>query len=119
MFCARAPRSSDADPSPHPLDNGDAGVLYASGLGPTDTAVADTGATPRTSLIRVMADVQVWVNGVAQNTLFAGLTPGQFGLYQVNFVLGQDTSVLDDDRNEVWLTVNSAESTHVRIRVVR
>jgi uncharacterized protein (TIGR03437 family) len=98
---------------------GDAGVLYGSGLGATDTALADIAATPRTGLIRTLAPVQVWVNGVAQNTFFAGLTPGQFGLYQINFVLGQDTPVLDDDRNVVWLTVDKVESAHVKISLTR
>ena len=115
---ARAP-PGPPDGSLDAIKRGDAGVLYASGLGPTDTAVADTAAAPRTSLIRAMANVQVWVNGIAQNTFFAGLTPGQFGLYQANFILGQDTPVLDNDRNEVWLTVNGAESAHVKISVER
>ena len=75
-----------ADGSMDAIKAGDAGVLYASGLGPVDTAIADSAATPRTGSIRVVADVQVWVNGVAQSTFFAGLTPGQVGLYQVNFV---------------------------------
>jgi uncharacterized protein (TIGR03437 family) len=98
---------------------GDAGVLYVSGLGATETVVPDTSATPSTSLIRAVASVQVWVNGVAQNTFFAGLTPGQFGLYQVNFMLGKDTPVLEDDRNEVWLTVDGAEAPHAKISLAQ
>ena len=45
-------------------------------------AVADTDATPSTALVRILSTVQVWVNGVAQDGFFAGLTPGQFGLYR-------------------------------------
>jgi len=108
-----------ADGSIDAIRAGDAGVLYVSGLGPIDTAVGDTAATPASKLIRVIANVQVWVNGVVQNTFFAGLTPGQFGLYQVNFVLSPDTPVPDGDRNEVWLTADGAESAHVRISVAR
>jgi uncharacterized protein (TIGR03437 family) len=98
---------------------GEAGVLYAGGLGATDAAVADTAAAPRTSLVRTMAEVKVWINGTVQNTFFAGFTPGQFGLYQVNFTLDPETPLADVDENFVWLTAGEAESAHVRITLGR
>jgi uncharacterized protein (TIGR03437 family) len=102
-----------------PLKPGEAGILYASGLGPVDRAVSDTAATPRTPLIRTTSDVRVWINGIAQNTFFAGLTPNQFGLYQVNFVVDATTLVQDGDANFVWLTVDGVESAHTRIALAR
>jgi uncharacterized protein (TIGR03437 family) len=98
---------------------GEAGVLYASGLGATDAAVADTAASPLTSLVRTLAEVKVWINGKAQDTFFAGFTPGQFGLYQVNFTLDPETPVADGDENFLWLTAGGAESAHVRIALGR
>jgi uncharacterized protein (TIGR03437 family) len=97
------------------LKPGDAAVLYASGLGPTDSAVADTASAPGRVLVRTLAEVRVWINGIAQNTFFAGFTPGQFGLYQVNFLLDSQTPLFAGDQNFVWLTVDDVESAHVRI----
>jgi uncharacterized protein (TIGR03437 family) len=102
-----------------PLKPGDAGILYATGLGPVDRPVPDTAATPRTPLIRATADVKVWIDGVEQNTIFAGLTPNQFGLYQINFVVDPSPAVSDTAANYIWLTVDGVESAHTRIALTR
>ena len=81
--------------------------------------MADTASSPRAPLVRTVGEVKVWINGVAQNTFFAGLTPGQFGLYQVNFVLDPETPQFPGDENFVWLTVDGTESAHVRIMLAR
>src|SRR5262249_19933920 len=102
-----------------PLKLGEAGILYVGGLGATDISLSDSAAAPGTALARALANVQVYVNGVAQNTFFAGLTPGQFGLYQVNFILEPATPVPDGDQSEVWLRVNGSDSARARISLMR
>jgi hypothetical protein len=69
--------------------------------GAIDRAVADTDATPSTALVRILSTVQVWVNGVAQDAFFAGLTPGQFGLYRS--ILGRTGHTSAGRRSEYGL----------------
>jgi uncharacterized protein (TIGR03437 family) len=57
-------------------------VIFATGLG----AVSQGDQLSRTN-----APVTVILNGAELPTLFAGLTPGYFGLYQVNVMIPADT----------------------------
>ena len=58
--------------------------------------------------------VDVVVNGTEQQVLFAGLTPGSVGFYQVNFLLGAGTPVKADGTDEVKLRVDGVESPVLR-----
>jgi uncharacterized protein (TIGR03437 family) len=58
-----------------PLARGGTLVIYATGLG---------AVTPRAGLSVAVTPVSVVVNGVELTPVFAGLTPGFSGLYQVN-----------------------------------
>jgi uncharacterized protein (TIGR03437 family) len=53
-------------------------VIFATGLG----AVTQSGQLSRTN-----APVTVMLDGTELTALFAGLTPGYFGLYQVNVTI--------------------------------
>ena len=66
----------------NPLPRGQSMVIFATGLG----AVTQSGQLSRTN-----APVTVILNGVELPTLFAGLTPGYFGLYQVNVTVPAGT----------------------------
>ncbi len=88
-----------------PLRLGEVGVIYANALGAT---------TPADPPARTVRPVEVLVNGVAQQVLFAGLTPGSVGLYQVNFMLVAGTPVKGDGTDEVKLRVNAVESPVLR-----
>ena len=60
-------------------------VIYSSGLGATDQNVASGAPSPSNPPANVTVQPVVTLNGNPVNLLFAGLTPGLVGLYQVNF----------------------------------
>jgi uncharacterized protein (TIGR03437 family) len=91
------------------------GIVYATNLGVTDPPVEDGFPAPETVVARTRSNVEVFVNGVQQQLLFAGLTPGYVGLYQVNYVLSPNTTVLPEDRNSIWLTTEDYESEKLSI----
>ena len=71
-----------------PARPGEAIMVYLTGLGQVDGILAVGQATPLAPLLHVLASVQVQLgNAPPVNPDFAGLTPGQVGLYQVNFVV--------------------------------
>ncbi len=73
----------------HPAHAGDVIILYATGMGPTNPAVA-TGAvapSPPMPLAQVTVASQVTVGGANAKVVFAGLSPGSVGLYQIDVVI--------------------------------
>jgi uncharacterized protein (TIGR03437 family) len=67
-------------------------VVYGTGFGATNPAVAP-GVFP-TQLAQVSATVTVLLGGVvmpAENVLYAGVTPGSPGLYQLNLLIPANT----------------------------
>jgi uncharacterized protein (TIGR03437 family) len=103
----------DANTTPARL--GETQVVYANALGPTDQTVADGDPAPGDPPARTLRTVDVFVNGVRQETQFAGLAPGQNVAYQVNFVLSGDTPVNPEGQNLIWLNVNGVESAKLPI----
>lgn len=93
-----------------PQRPGMAGVIYANNLGPVSPAVADGTPAPASPLAYTVHPVEVFINGTRQNVLFAGLTPGFSGLYQVNYTLSEATPVLPAEQNRLWLKISEAES---------
>jgi len=76
-----------------PASPGEIIVLYAAGLGSTNPAFPATGAPTVALPLTRLADLRVLLNGVAVDTsrvLYAGVTPGFQGLYQVNVRLPDD-----------------------------
>jgi uncharacterized protein (TIGR03437 family) len=65
-------------------------IIYSSGLGLTDIPVASGSASPADPPARVADPPVLTLNGNPINLLFAGLTPGLVGLYQVNFQVPTD-----------------------------
>ncbi len=70
-----------------PAAAGTAVVIYATGLGEVNPPVAAGQAAPAEPLSKVTSDVKLTIGGVEAQLLFAGLTPGFTGLYQVNAVV--------------------------------
>ena len=66
-----------------PIHKGDHLIIYASGLGPTDPPV-DAGSVSPTPAAVVLLKPVVTLGGVTCPVTFAGLTPGQIGVYQIN-----------------------------------
>src|ERR1019366_4749524 len=59
-------------------------TLYMSGLGDTDIPVPSGQASPTSPLANVLDVPTLTINGTQVPLLFAGLTPGLVGLYQIN-----------------------------------
>ncbi len=76
-----------------PAHPGDVVVIYASGLGQTVPSLSDGEIPHEARSIVERASFQLFVNGTAVDNsriLYAGVTPGFAGLYQVNLVLPPD-----------------------------
>jgi uncharacterized protein (TIGR03437 family) len=88
-----------------PAQRGKVLTIYCTGLGAVD------GATPA----NVQTQVSGILNGVAIDAMFAGLTPGYIGLYQVDLLVpvatppGIDVPLLlrqpESDSNTVFVAI--------------
>lgn len=68
----------------NPVKRGDTVVIYLTGLGKTNPAV-DTGlSSPSDPLATPLVTPKVSIGGVEEPVTFAGLTPGEVGVYQIN-----------------------------------
>jgi len=68
-----------------PAKSGEYLVAYLAGLGDTNVNLASGAASP-SSPLAIPTDTPVLnINGAPHPLLFAGLTPGLVGLYQMNF----------------------------------
>ena len=75
-----------ADPA-NPLTPGKAIVIYCEGLGQVNQPLAAGQIAPADPLAITRNPVTVTVGGVNATVLFAGLTPGLSGLYQINVLI--------------------------------
>jgi uncharacterized protein (TIGR03437 family) len=72
----------------HPAPVGSIVTLFPTGLGQTSPAGVD-GQVPSNIASQYAASVQVTVNGVAGDVLYAGIAPGFAGLAQINVRIPQ------------------------------
>jgi uncharacterized protein (TIGR03437 family) len=84
VFHGNTPIPTD---SAHPATAGEALVLYASGLGPTNLTVPAGIAPPANPPATTSITPEVSVGGKPAQLLFSGLAPGFVGVYQINFLL--------------------------------
>jgi len=80
-----------ADAPAHP---GDIAILYATGLGATSPPWPTGEVAQSAAYIAQRNNLQVLLDGVAvdpHQVLYAGVTPGYSGLYQINFVIPPGT----------------------------
>jgi uncharacterized protein (TIGR03437 family) len=83
----------------HPVTVGQALVIYAIGFGPTNPVSATGTASPTSPLANITDSPMVCFaapspfdpKGNCVAPLFAGLTPGYVGLYQINVVVPEDS----------------------------
>ena len=67
-------------------------VMYLVGMGAVKPTVASGSVTPLSPLSNVVLTPTVTVGGSASTVLFAGLTPGFVGLYQIDFQVPANAS---------------------------
>ena len=79
----RASNNQLVTPS-NPVHRTDTIVIYATGLGRTSPEVPSGTPAPTDELAGVQIPVIVTIGGVPVAVEFAGLTPGQIGVYQIN-----------------------------------
>ena len=79
----------------NPAHAGDAIVIYCSGLGAVNPTVAAGTAAPLSPLSYTSNPVTVTIGGVESQVLFAGLTPGFSGVYQINAIVPKSVSAGD------------------------
>jgi uncharacterized protein (TIGR03437 family) len=78
-----------------PVKPGDAISIFATGLGAVTPNVPNGQPAPLDTPVRLNAEVEVLVNGVTAEVQFAGLAPGQIGLYQVTAMIPPRTAASD------------------------
>jgi uncharacterized protein (TIGR03437 family) len=83
---------SDSSPiSPTaPARPGEEIVLYLVGMGQTDPPVSSGAAAPASALSKALAQPTVMIDGAPAEIIFAGLTPGSVGLYQIKLRVPAD-----------------------------
>jgi uncharacterized protein (TIGR03437 family) len=68
----------------NPVHPGDTLVIYLTGLGQTNPAVPDGQPGPAGPLAVALNEPTVTLGGVGLTVAFAGMTPGEVGVYQIN-----------------------------------
>lgn len=72
---------ADAD---HPASPGEILETYGVGLGPTNPAVDGGVASPSNPVAQAVQTPELLIGGQSATVVFAGLTPGLAGVYQIN-----------------------------------
>jgi uncharacterized protein (TIGR03437 family) len=78
--------------SDNPAHSGEVIILYATGMGATNPPVATGAVAPGSPLANVTVAPKVTVGTADAQVLFAGLSPGSVGLYQIDVVIPPGTA---------------------------
>ncbi len=81
-------------------------VLYLTGIGPTDNAVAPGAPSPASPLARATLPFELRLGDTVANAIFLGLTPGFIGLGQANF----EVPNLEPGDYPITVTINGVRS---------
>ncbi len=99
----------------NPVHRGDTLVIYATGLGQTSPAVQAGLPAPSDTLAGVLVPPKVDLGGMPLTVLFAGLTPGQVGVYQINVTVPKNAPT---GLNVPLNISQGAAATSMNVRVV-
>ncbi len=91
-----------------PTRRGDTVLIYLTGLGALNPALADGAAAPGATLSRVTDTVNVYIGGQRATVSFAGAAPGFAGLYQLNVVIPANAPI----GSAVPLAIETASAFH-------
>ncbi len=92
-----------------PAHTGEPLVIYCVGLGPVTPLLSGGAAAPYSPLAAANAAVAVTFGGQIATPVFAGLTPGLAGLYQINVTL--PTGITPGNQVPVMISAGAAIST--------
>jgi uncharacterized protein (TIGR03437 family) len=92
-----------------PVHPGDVVVLYGTGFGQTSPPISD-GLIPRFAA-RTEQPIQILLDGklVESGVLYAGITPGFGGLYQINLIIPAETAA--NPEVVVWIAGRASQSS--------
>ena len=80
--------------SASPAKAGETIILYGTGFGAVNPVVADGAAAPSNPLSMITdTNTTLFLGQIAATLPFAGLTPGDAGLYQLNATVGAGTAL--------------------------
>ena len=99
----------------NPIHHGDTIVIYMTGLGQTNPAQIEGYPAPSSPLAGVLVPPTVSIAGVNLNILFAGLSPGQVGVYQINATVPKN---VPSGLQQTLSISQNGDSTSVPVRVV-
>jgi uncharacterized protein (TIGR03437 family) len=91
-----------------PAQIGETILLFVTGLGLVDPAVADGTPGPINPFSMVTNTITVFIDGVPATTSFAGLAPELIGLYQINVAVPAGVS-----SGNVFLDISGPDSTTI------
>jgi uncharacterized protein (TIGR03437 family) len=77
----------------NPIHRGDSLTIFAAGLGLTSPLVAAGSVTPSKPPAVAVVQPSVTLNGVGLPVIFAGLEPGQIGVYEIQVTVPANTPV--------------------------
>ena len=77
-------RNGELVTASNPIHRGDTIIIYLTGMGRTSPAVEDGAPAPSDPLAAVLTPPVVTLGGTELSVTFAGLTPGEVGVYQIN-----------------------------------
>jgi uncharacterized protein (TIGR03437 family) len=98
-----------------PAKPGEVVVVYCTGLGAVNPPVQAGVAASLTTLSSTVNAVTASVGGMPATVLFAGVTPGSSGLYQVNLVV--PAGLADNDTTALVLSAGGQDSAMVTFAV--
>lgn len=99
----------------NPVRPGDVLTIYATGLGRTAPEVGPGERSPSDPLAGVIVPPVVTLGGVPLEVTFAGLTPGEVGVYQINVIVNHQVPT----GLQIPLAVSQGSgSTSMTVRVV-
>jgi uncharacterized protein (TIGR03437 family) len=108
-----ANRNATLADATNPVTVGQTIVIYCTGLGEVSPAITAGTQTPPSPLSTTVNPVTVTIGGVNAAVAFAGLTPLQTGLYQVNAVVPAGVAV----GNQVPVVVTAAGQASAAVTI--